>query len=74
MTLEKADIGARMTRLDLSKSRLESQKTVVTTLKTENESVKVTDVAVEYAASEAVYDASLTAAGKVIQKSLLDFI
>ena len=74
LTLEKADIGARMTRLDLSKSRLESQKTVVTTLKTENESVKVTDVAVEYAASEAVYDASLTAAGKVIQKSLLDFI
>ncbi len=74
LSLEKADIGARMTRLGLSKSRLESQKTVVTTLKTENESVNVTDIAVEYAASEAVYDASLAAAGKVIQKSLLDFI
>ena len=74
VSLEKSDNGARMKRLDLNEERLKAQGTTVTTLKTTNEDVDLTAVAVEIAEAENIYDASLAAAAKVVQKTLLDFI
>lgn len=69
-----ADIGNRMTRLNLTKTRLESQKTNFTDLKSSNEDIELEDVVINYASAELVYNASLTAASKVVRQSLLDFI
>lgn len=74
VSLAKADVGARMVRLSLNETRLESQKTTVTELKTKNESVVLTDIAVEISSASDVYDASLAAAAKVVKNTLLDFI
>lgn len=74
VSLKKSDNGARTKRLDLNESRLKSQATTVTKLKTTNENVDLTAVAVEIAEAENIYDASLAAAAKVVQKTLLDFI
>lgn len=69
-----ADIGNRMTRLNLTKSRLESQKTNFKDLKSSNEDIELEDVVINYASAELVYNASLTAASKVVRQTLLDFI
>lgn len=69
-----ADIGNRMTRLSLTKTRLESQKTNFTDLKSSNEDIELEEVVVNYSSAELVYNASLTAASKVVRQSLLDFI
>ena len=39
-----------------------------------NEEIEEEEVAVEWAAAQAVYDASLATSAKVVQKSLLDFL
>lgn len=69
-----ADVGNRMVRLKLTKSRLEDQKINFTNLKSENEDVELEEVVIKYASAELVYNASLTAAGKVVRQTLLDFI
>jgi len=69
-----ADIGSKDIRLSLNQTRLEAQELSVSELKSENEEVNITEVAVQLQASSDVYDASLAAAAKVIQKSLLDFL
>lgn len=74
VSLMKSDNGARTKRLDLNEERLKSQATTVTALKTKNENVDLTAVAVEISEAENIYDASLAAAAKVVQKTLLDFI
>ena len=71
---ELSDIGARMVRLNLNEERLSAQKLSVKELKSSNEEVDVTQVAVEFKAASAVYDASLAAAAKVVQNTLLDFL
>lgn len=70
----RADIGARQQRLELTQTRLSAQKTTVKELKSVNEEINVTDVAVEYAEAKSIYDASLAAAAKLVQKRLLDFL
>lgn len=72
--IELSDIGARLIRLSLNEERLSAQKLNVEDLKSKNEEIEQEEVAVEWAAAEAVYDASLATAAKVVQKSLLDFI
>lgn len=74
IALAKADAGNRDARLELTKSRLTEQKTNFTKLKSENEDVDLEEVVIGYSAAELVYNASLTAASKVVQKTLLDFL
>ena len=47
-SLAKADAGNRMTRLNLTKSRLTEQKTNFTNLKSENEDIDLEEVVVGY--------------------------
>lgn len=74
VSVEYADLGARMKRLSMIEDRLEQQALTVEELKSENEDTNLTQAAVEYNALSDVYDASLSTAAKVVQKSLLDFI
>lgn len=74
VSLARSDVGARLKRLELNESRLTAQKTTVQNLKSTNEDVNVTDVAIELTEAESIYDASLAAAAKVVQKKLLDFL
>lgn len=73
-SLAKADVGNRMTRLNLTKSRLTEQKTNFQNLKSQNEDIDLEEVIVGYFSAQLVYNASLTAASKVVQQTLLDFL
>jgi flagellar hook-associated protein 3 FlgL len=74
VSLARTDVGAKLKRVELNESRLEAQKTTVQNLKSVNEEVNVASVAIELSEAESIYDASLAAASKVIQKKLLDFL
>lgn len=74
ITTQLADIGSRRTRLELNKTRLESQLLTIKELKSVNEDTNLEEAAVEYNNMQDVYDASLKVAVQVVQKSLLEFI
>ncbi|MBQ4283172.1 MAG: flagellar hook-associated protein FlgL [Lachnospira sp.] len=74
VSLAKADAGNRMSRLNLTKTRLTEQKANFTDLKSQNEDIDLEEVVISYSAAELVYNASLTAASKVVQQTLLDFL
>ena len=66
--------GSRGSKLDLIKNRSQNQKTTYETLKSENEDIDITEVAIKLTSAELTYDAALMAAGKVMKTTLLDFI
>lgn len=66
--------GSRGSKLDLVKNRTQNQKTTYETLKSENEDIDITEVAIQLTSAELTYDAALMAAGKVMQTSLMNFI
>lgn len=69
-----ADLGSRYVRLELTESRLSSQKVDFEELLSNNEDADVVDTLIKYTAAEAIYRASLSAAAKVVKNSLLDFL
>lgn len=73
-TLCVTNCGSRSSKLELIKNRSQNQKTTYETLKSENEDIDITEVAIELGAAELVYNAALMAAGKVTQTTLLNFI
>lgn len=68
------ECGTRGSKLTLIKNRMQSQKTTFETLKSENEDVDITEVAIQLTSAELTYEAALMAAGKVMQTTLLNFI
>lgn len=66
--------GTRSSKLSLIKNRMQNQKTTFETLKSENEDVDITEVAIQLTSAEFTYQAALMATGKVTQTSLLNFI
>ncbi|MDD6332832.1 MAG: flagellar hook-associated protein FlgL [Clostridia bacterium] len=70
----KADVGNRQKRLELTKTRLTEQKTNFTDLKSQNEDIDLEEIVVTYSSAELVYQAALSAASKVVQQTLLDFL
>jgi flagellar hook-associated protein 3 FlgL len=71
---QQADVGNRLQRVELNKTRLTEQQTNVKELKSENEDIELEDVLINYASAELVYNSSLSAASKVVRQSLLDFL
>ena len=53
---------------------MQNQKTTFETLKSENEDVDITEVAIQLGSAELTYEAALMATGKVVQTTLLNFI
>jgi len=66
--------GTRSSKLELISNRMQNQKTTFETLKSENEDVDITDVAIQLTSAELTYEAALMATGKVVQTTLLNFI
>jgi len=66
--------GTRSCKLALIENRLKNQKTTFETLKSENEDVDITEVAIQLTSAELTYEAALMATGKLMQTSLLNFI
>lgn len=68
------DTGTRSKKLELIENRMQNQKTTFETLKSENEDIDITEVAIQLTSAELTYEAALMATGKVMQTSLLNFI
>ena len=66
--------GSRSSKLELIENRMQNQKTTFETLKSENEDVDITEIAIYLTAAELTYEAALMATGKVTQTTLLNFI
>ena len=68
------DVGSKQNSLSLTKVRVENQQTTIEELKSNNEDRDISDIIIDYYASYNAYQSSLTAAGKLGQSSLLDYI
>ena len=77
--LEKANIaitnvGSVKNSLYLTQTRVENQQMTLEELKSDNEDRDISDIIIDYYASYNAYTASLTAAGKLGETSLLQYI
>lgn len=68
------NVGSMEKRLDLTKTRVENQKMTVEELQSNNEDRDISDIIIDYYASYNAYTASLTAAAKVGEQTLLNYI
>ena len=68
------ECGTRSSKLDLINARTQTQKTTFDTLRSENEDVDITEIAIQLSSAKLTYEAALMATGKVTQTSLLQFI
>lgn len=69
-----SDLGGRYNRLLLTQSRLGDQQVDFEDLLSANEDVDLVDTIVKYTSAETIYNSSLSAASKLVQSSLLDFL
>lgn len=68
------NVGSTMDRLEMTKNRVQNQQTTVEDLKSSNEDRDISDIILDYYASYNAYTASLTAASKVGERTLLDYL
>ncbi len=71
---DRARIGAKVNRLDLSLNRMEDQKHNTRKILSENEDIDIAEVITEMKMQESVYRASLSVGARIIQPTLVDFI
>lgn len=69
-----ADLGSRYTRTQLAESRLSTEQTQFEELLSKNEDADIVDTIVKMQSQETIYNASLSAASKIVKTTLLDFI
>lgn len=72
--LAKTDVGSRSSRLELTKTRMETQKTTIQTLIKDNEDRELSDILIDYKAAYDAYESSLQAASKANDMTLLDYL
>lgn len=70
----RSKIGAKVNRLELQKTRLESTQISYTSLLSQNEDADMAEVIMQLKMQENVYRASLAAGARIIQPSLVDFL
>jgi len=71
---ERADLGARMNRMDLVSSRLDDQELAATELMSNNEDAEMEEVIMNLVSQEAVHRAAMSAGARIIQPTLMDFL
>lgn len=71
---ERADIGARMNRMDLVESRLGDQELSATELMSNNEDAEMEEVIMNLISQEAVHRSAMSAGARIIQPTLMDFL
>lgn len=74
ISLNLAEVGARMNRFELIQSRIGDEKVSLTTLKSSVADVDMADAIVQLQLQQNVLQASLSVGAKVMQMSLLDYI
>lgn len=74
VNLEITDIGSRGDQLSLTENRMSNQKTTFTQLKSNNEDEELSDVTIDYTSAFTAFQASLKAAGKIDNMTLLDYL
>lgn len=70
----RADLGARMNRLELIEDRLSSQQINAKSMMSKNEDIDYEKVITKLTAQESVHRAALSAGSRIIQPTLLDFL
>lgn len=70
----RADLGARMNRLELVENRLGEQEVIARKMMTENENVDIEKAITELITQESLQRAALSAGARIIQPTLLDFL
>lgn len=70
----RADIGARLNRIELTANRLDNDNISFTKLMSENEDVDMAQTIMNLQSEENVYKASLAGGARIIQPSLIDFL
>lgn len=70
----RADLGARMNRLELIENRLDEQEVIAKKTMSENEDVHFEEAITNLITQESLYRASLATGSRVIQPSLIDFL
>src|SRR5690606_4111651 len=74
ISLNLAEVGARMNRFELIESRIGDEKVSLTTLRSSVADVDMADAIVQLQLQQNVLQASLSVGAKVMQMSLLDYI
>lgn len=74
LNLAKTEVGSKGQSLELTKNRMENQQTVVETLMSTNEDRDLSDIIIDYTSAYNAYQASLQAASKINQNTLLNYI
>lgn len=67
-------VGSKGVSLDLTKTRMSNQQSTMEALKSTNEDRELSDIIIDYTAAYTAYEASLQAASKISQNTLLNFI
>ncbi len=70
----RAELGARMNRLELIEDRLDQQVIIAKDTMMENEGVQFEEAVTNLMTQEVIHRAALAAGSKIIQPSLLDFL
>lgn len=70
----RADVGARMNRVELTLNRLDSDNINFTKLMSDNEDMDMAEVIMRLKNEENVYRSSLGGGARIIQPSLIDFL
>lgn len=70
----RAELGARMNRLDLIEDRLEQQNIIAEDTMAKNEGVDFEEAVMNLLTQEVIHRAALAAGSKIIQPSLVDFL
>ena len=67
-------IGCRGDQLAITKTRMNNQQETVEELQSTNDDMDLSDIIIKYTAAHTAYQSSLTAAGKLGQQTLLNYI
>jgi flagellar hook-associated protein 3 FlgL len=70
----RTNVGSLENRLSLTQTRVENQKATVEELKSNNDNRDISDIIIDYYAAYNAYTSSLTAAAKVGQQTLLNYL
>ncbi|MGJ9385220.1 flagellar hook-associated protein FlgL [Salipaludibacillus sp. CF4.18] len=71
---ERAELGARMNRVEMMDSRIQEQEVIAKRIMSDNEDAEIEQVITKLLAQENVHRAALSSTSKIIQPSLMDFL
>ena len=74
ITYERANMGARLNRIELMEDRVMEQEVIASRVMSENEDVDVEKVITELKTQESVHRAALSIGARIIQPTLMDFL